>query len=88
MVAVGYAGVSDLIGCIKCEFGSEFYDGAGIHVANGIIACVPLGCEREAFVDCLFESELATGAVGFGDHVARKVVRAGGDAGAVLPLLR
>ncbi len=87
MIAGGYAGVSDLIGCVKCEFGSEFYDGAGINIANGIVAGVPLGCEREAFVDCLFESELSTDAVGFGDNVARKVVRAGGDAGAVLPLL-
>ena len=87
MVAVGYAGVSDLIGCIKCEFGREFYDGAGIHVANGIVAGVPLGCESEAFVDCLFESELAAGAVGCGDYVASKVVRARGDARAVLPLL-
>ena len=87
MVAVGYAGVSDLIGRVKCEFGSEFYDRARIHVARGIIAGIPLGCEREAFVEGLFEGELPAGAVGFGDNVARKVVRARGDARAVLPLL-
>lgn len=86
MVAVGYAGVSDLIGRVKCEFGTELYDRAGIHVARGVIPGVPLGCEREAFVEDLFEGELPAGAVGFGDDVARKVVRARGDARAVLPL--
>ena len=87
MVAVGYAGVSDLIGRVKCELGTELYDRSGIHVARGIIAGVPLGCEREAFIDGLFESELPAGAVGFGDDVARKVVRSSGDARTALPFL-
>ena len=65
----------------------SFTIGAGVHVADGIIPGVPLGCERQPLVNWLLEGELSAGAVGCGDNVSRKVVSAKRNARAVFPLL-
>lgn len=87
MIAFGYVGVADLIGAVKSEFLGELVDEAGIDVAVGLVAAVPLGGQGQPGSERLFEGELGAGAIGGGDDTAREVVSAEGDAGAALPLL-
>lgn len=86
MVAVGYVGVADLVGTIKREFCGEFVNNACVDIAHSRVARIPLGGESQVRRELLFQGELATGAVGGGDDVAREIVPARGNACAVLPL--
>ena len=86
MIAFGYVGVSDLVGAVKGEFFGELVVEAGVDVTVGLVAAVPLGSQGEARSERLFEGELGAGAIGGGDDIAREVVSADCDAGAVFPL--
>jgi hypothetical protein len=88
VIALRYAGISDLIGAVKRQFWGEFYDHAGVHIARGLIPRVPFGRERQTAVNLLFEGQLPTGAIGARDNVSRKVVSPNGNPRAMFPLLR
>ena len=87
MIPLGYARVSDLISGVQREFRSELDHGAGVHVSGGLLPGVPLGCESQAIGDALLERELASGAIGIGNHISREVVSAKADARAAGPFL-
>lgn len=87
MVTFGDAGVADLVGGVTSQLGSEFVNDAGIEVAGGVVAGVPLGGDGEAAGNGLFDGELAAGAIGGSDDILGEIVGAGSDARAVLKLL-
>lgn len=86
VIAFAYVGVADLIGPVKGEFFGELVVEAGIDVAVGLVAAVPLGGQGQTGSERLFEGELSAGTIGGGDDIAREVISAEGYAGAALPL--
>src|SRR5580700_7918791 len=74
MVAVRYSGIADLVAAIQSDFGSDLHDCAGIEVARGMIAGVPLRRKRQALVHRLLQGKLAACALRGRYNVLRKVV--------------